>query len=920
MALAFGGVTGELVAMTKAFGPVGAAAVALREIVTVGAEFQQQMAQVGAVTGLMGTEFEKVTQSAREFASTTTFTATEAADALYALGSAGISTAVGLSNTLDPALKLAGATLSETKLATEALTGTMAAFRLDTSEATHVADVFAGAIASSPANMERLSAALSQANAVAAAFGVSMEDTVESIAAFHTVGIRGSEAGTAFRQAMMELTKAADSSNTAIGQALAGWDPAITGMTGAIQMLEAAGITGAEVMSEFGRRGGKAVAAQLALGSEAISDLGDKIVTTGDVQKMYTRQTGTLSAQFKIMKSQLQEVALTIFDKLAPALNAAVKTVVSLIEKSRAWGTANAETITSLKNIALVLVGTGGIILALGGLTTGITAAITAIKLLGTSSVVLQGVTTGVSAALAASGAELVKYKSVGFAAAAGQASIGDAFRTSGIKVAAFSTTAKSTASLASNSFKLIGKSFGLVGNNILILLAAITGYMVGKFLRSFGPIEKSADAIAEGFMRLTGSFEELKRPAGESGEAMRKTRLEMEAVAAAAAELYEEAFVPLTRITFDWNKIAKAAGLSMDFATNSAAQLKQNMAELEGIIALINPETGELSEKGAILSAAFRDAAQSAATWADTLRESNVHSIDQTLAMEDLRIAFDNYSKAATAAAEAFDSKDLEKIAAAAMEAADANDGLQKSYDQLSVNLADVKIHAAGMINELKKQKDAGEFTDAQVGSARELAIAYQDLAREAAEFNKALKTEDPKKINQALQEYQASITAVTQAQESHNKTLGETETAIDKVSKKIIDLAAFKIDINLPKMSKWEIEQWGQFVKALNGLKATSFKIGVGIPKMRRTMLDDWKEFFVAINRLKSKDYKMDIKLPKLTKNQSEIWIDFFKALSGAGDLDLGDVSGADFNKSLNSIAASLVSLVKMKGIIWA
>ena len=320
MMMAFGGVAGEIVAMGRAFGPIGAATVALKSIISVGAQFEQQMANVSTVTGLVGDALDKVGTAAMDFAKTTTFTATQASDALYALGSAGVSTAEGLIDMLAPSLKLAGATQHEVKGTTEALTKTLAAFRLETDQTTRIADLFAGAVAASPANMERLSNALAYAAPVAAAFGMEAEQMVETLAAFHTVGLLGSKAGTSFGQAMMSMRDAMKKADTTIGAALKGWDPAIEGMTGGIERLEKAGIKGSQVMDEFGRRGGRAVAAQLALGSVAIRKLGDEITRLGDVERMYAVQSKTLSGQWDIFISMINAASISLFYKLRPAL------------------------------------------------------------------------------------------------------------------------------------------------------------------------------------------------------------------------------------------------------------------------------------------------------------------------------------------------------------------------------------------------------------------------------------------------------------------------------------------------------------------------------------------------------------------------------------------------------------------------
>lgn len=332
MSYAFGGVTAEIMTMTRAFGPLGTAIAVLKQVTDIGQEFQYTMANVATVTSLTADEMLKVESAARKFAETTAFTATQAGDALYALASAGFSSAQDLEQLLVPALKLAGATQADTKLATESLTVTLNAFRLGTEDAARVADLFAGVIATSPATMERLGEAMSQANPIAAAFGMSLEQTVESIAAFHTVGLMGSEAGTAFRQALTMLNKEVSDTDSVIGQALQGWSPSIDGLTGAIKRMEDAGITGAQAMDELGIRGGKAVAAQLALGSEAIAALGAKLQDVGDVTAMYATQMDTVHNQWKVFKSMIEESGLKIWDSIKEKVMEVVKSLQDAVK------------------------------------------------------------------------------------------------------------------------------------------------------------------------------------------------------------------------------------------------------------------------------------------------------------------------------------------------------------------------------------------------------------------------------------------------------------------------------------------------------------------------------------------------------------------------------------------------------------
>ncbi len=320
MMMAFGGVTGEIFAMTRAFGPLGAAIGVMKEATTVGSAFEQQMANVASVSGLTGDELKKVELATRDLAKTTRFTATEAGDAMYSLASAGVQGADALSAALRPALLLAGATMSSTGMATEAVTAALANFQIEAKDAMHVADQFAGAIATSPATMERLSEAMKYAGPAAAGFGISLEKTVAEIAAFHQIGLRGEQAGTSFRMALIQLSEEANKSGSVIGAALKGWTAGTEGITGAVRRLNAAGVDTEVVIKELGARAGPGMAAMMKFGADAMDNLAGRITKAADVSKMYEIQLGTLSGRFAILKSAVEETFLTLYGSLAPTL------------------------------------------------------------------------------------------------------------------------------------------------------------------------------------------------------------------------------------------------------------------------------------------------------------------------------------------------------------------------------------------------------------------------------------------------------------------------------------------------------------------------------------------------------------------------------------------------------------------------
>ncbi len=328
----FGGVAQQVAAMWGAFGPAGAAITTLGQVVQAGAELEQQMARVASYTGMAADEIKALQRDSMELAGKYGFAANEIGGALANLALAGLDTKEALSDVLRPSLMLAKATLGDTQQAAEAITSTLKVFQLGMEDATHVADMFAGAIASSPLDMQRLTDAMKYAGPAASAYGMAMEQAIKEVAALHQVGQRGQMAGTVFRGAIMEMAKAARSGAGEVGRALAGWNVSTEGLTGAVRRLNAAGVDTATVIEEVGKRAGPGVAALMKYGADAMDDLAKKVERTADVEAMHEKQVNTLQGQYEILKGKMAQTAIEIYDKLLPGLMECVKVLQSAVD------------------------------------------------------------------------------------------------------------------------------------------------------------------------------------------------------------------------------------------------------------------------------------------------------------------------------------------------------------------------------------------------------------------------------------------------------------------------------------------------------------------------------------------------------------------------------------------------------------
>lgn len=364
----FGGVAGQVAAMWAAFGPMGAVAAGMQAVIKTGSSLEHSMRAVASVTGLAGAEMDRVARATREAAAQTSWSAKQAGEAMYALGSAGMSSADVLEASLLPALKLAAATQSETSLATETMTAAMAIWQLQASEAAGVADMFAGAIASSPATMERLADAMKYAGPAGASFNMSLKQVIDNVAAFHVVGLRGQQAGTAFSMALINLTKAASSGAGEVGKALQGWEAGTDDLVGAVRRLKEAGVSTATVIQEMGARAGPGMAALMKLGEEAIRKLSDRVTENSDLQKMYSTQMSSLAGQFMLFKAQVEEVAQKIFVSLGPAFDSIVKGAGNALKSISDLGSKMSWLAGPIRNLLPILIGSAGLYWAFGKL------------------------------------------------------------------------------------------------------------------------------------------------------------------------------------------------------------------------------------------------------------------------------------------------------------------------------------------------------------------------------------------------------------------------------------------------------------------------------------------------------------------------------------------------------------------------
>ncbi|MGX5634343.1 phage tail tape measure protein [Bacillus thuringiensis] len=167
--------------------------------------FEQQMANIKAVSGATGQEMSKLSELAVKYGEDTKYSSVEAGKGIEELIKAGVSLTDIINGGLEGALNLAAAGELELGEAAEIASTALNAFKKDGLSVTDAANLLAGAANASATDVHELKYGLSASAAVAAGAGMTFKDTATALAVFAQNGLKGSDAGTSLKTMLMRL-------------------------------------------------------------------------------------------------------------------------------------------------------------------------------------------------------------------------------------------------------------------------------------------------------------------------------------------------------------------------------------------------------------------------------------------------------------------------------------------------------------------------------------------------------------------------------------------------------------------------------------------------------------------------------------------------------------------------------------------
>jgi len=152
------------------------------------------------------TAFNAVRAAAIKMGNDTKFTAEESADALYYMGLAGWNAQEEMEG-LRGVLDLAAASGVELGQVSDIVTDGLTAFKLEAKDSTMFADTLAAASANSNTNVDLLGQSFKYVAPVAGSYGYTIQDVTLALGLMASAGVKGTQAGTGLRQALVQMTK-----------------------------------------------------------------------------------------------------------------------------------------------------------------------------------------------------------------------------------------------------------------------------------------------------------------------------------------------------------------------------------------------------------------------------------------------------------------------------------------------------------------------------------------------------------------------------------------------------------------------------------------------------------------------------------------------------------------------------------------
>ena len=335
--------TAAIAGVSTAISGVAAAAI------KVGSGFEQSMSQVAATMGLSveeiqngSSEFELLSQAAKDAGATTAFSASEAADALNYLALAGYDAQTS-ADVLPSVLNLAAAGGMELAYASDLATDAMSALGIEANKSNleTFGDQMARTASKSNTSVAQLGEAILTVGGTAKSLAGGTVELNAALGVLANRGIKGAEGGTALRNIIQSLSGTSghaakmlkslgvsaydsDGKMRPLNETFKDLNSALEGMTDQ-EKTNALG----EIFNKFDLKSARALLAGTGAEFDALADAIAN--SEGAMQNMADVQLDNLNGDITILKSGLEGLGIALYETMQVNARGAVQSITSAV-------------------------------------------------------------------------------------------------------------------------------------------------------------------------------------------------------------------------------------------------------------------------------------------------------------------------------------------------------------------------------------------------------------------------------------------------------------------------------------------------------------------------------------------------------------------------------------------------------------
>lgn len=318
------------------------------------ADFETSMNRVEGVTGASAAEMAKLNAQAKALGASTSFSASEAGDAMGYLAQAGFN-ANQIIGAMPSTLQLAEASQMDLAAAADITSNILAGYGKQVTDLVHINDVLVKAADATNTDIAGLGEAMAYVAPVASGMGLAFEETVGALGLLSNAGIKGSMAGTTLREALGSLANPSVEAAAVLKQlGVQAFDSKgkMVPLADIIGRLQMQGMTAGEALTIFGQRAGPGMLALVKQGAGALRDLQGELDNSGGAaEHMAAVQMKGLNGAIKNLQSAFEGLQIALTE------SGLLTWITNFVTRVAGWLTAAISASDGTKRLALTIAG-----------------------------------------------------------------------------------------------------------------------------------------------------------------------------------------------------------------------------------------------------------------------------------------------------------------------------------------------------------------------------------------------------------------------------------------------------------------------------------------------------------------------------------------------------------------------------------